>query len=221
MDDRANTIAGWVLAGGIAALGLSIASGMVFHNEKPEKPGYPIEGAEEPGAAAVADVPIASLLGTADAAKGADVFKKCSGCHTINQGGANMTGPNLWGTMGEPIGQGKGGFAFSDALKGVGGNWDFDKMNAWLTKPSKFAPDTKMTFPGLPDAQDRANLIVYINSQGSNLPLPPPPAAAAPAAAGNDTAPAAGNLSNEATPAEGAPSKDPAAAKRGEAPHVK
>jgi cytochrome c len=215
MTDRSNTIAGWVLAGGIAALGLSIASGMVFHSEKPEKPGYPIEGAEEAGGPAVAEVPIATLLPTADAAKGADVFKKCAACHTVNQGGANGIGPNLYATLGEPIGQGKGGFAFSDALKGVGGNWDFDKMNAWLTSPRKFAPGTKMTFAGLPNPQDRANVLAYLNSQGSNLPLPAAPAAAAPAAAGNDTAPA-GNLSNEATPAAGAPSKDPAAAVQAE-----
>src|SRR5690349_19490996 len=112
MTDRSNTIAGWVLAGGIAALGLSIASSMVFHTEKPEKPGYAIEGAEEAGGGgAAADVPIASLLGTADPAKGAEVFKKCAACHTIEQGGANGIGPNLYATLGEPIGQGKGGFA--------------------------------------------------------------------------------------------------------------
>lgn len=217
MDDRANTIAGWVLAGGIAALGLSIVSGMVFHTEKPEKPGYPIEGAEEAGGGAAADVPIASLLGTADAAKGAEVFKKCAACHTADQGGANGIGPNLYATLGEPIGQGKGGFAFSDALKGVGGTWDFDKMNAWLTSPRKFAPGTKMTFAGLPNPQDRANVIVYLNSLGSNLPLPAAPAAAAPAAAGNesDAAPA-DNISNQGTPAAGAPSKDPAAAVQAE-----
>jgi len=220
MDDRANTIAGWVLAGGIAALGLSIVSGMVFHSERPEKMGYPIEGAEEAGEGGkVADVPIASLLGTADPAKGAEVFKKCAACHTINQGGANGIGPNLYATMGEPIGQGKAGFAFSDALKSVGGNWDFDKMNAWLTSPRKFAPGTKMTFAGLANPQDRANVIVYLNSQGSNLPLPAAPAAAAPAEADGNVAAPVGpidNLSNEATPAAGAPSKDPAAAVQAE-----
>ncbi len=206
MDDRANTIAGWVLAGGIAALGLSIASSMIFHAEKPEKPGYAIEGADASaeGGAAAADVPIATLLATADPAKGADVFKKCGACHTINQGGANGIGPNLYATVGEPIGQGKAGFAFSPALKGVGGNWDFDKLNAWLTSPRKFAPGTLMTFAGLPSAQDRANVILYLNSQGSNLPLPAAPAAAAPAAgnAVEDNAAAPANGSNEAAPAK-------------------
>lgn len=216
MDDRNNTIAGWVLAGCGAALGLSIVGGMIFHGEAPEKPGYAIEGVEEGGeGGGAAEVPIASLLPTADAAKGAEVFKKCAACHTINQGGANGIGPNLWGTMGEAIAQGKGGYAFSDALKSVGGNWDWEKMNAWLTSPRKFANGTKMTFAGLGNAQDRANLILYLNQQGSNLPLPAAPAAgAAPDVedAGNEMDTAKGNtaeIANTGTPASGAPSVDP------------
>ena len=225
MDDRNNTIAGWVLAGCGAALGLSIVGGMVFHGHEPAKEGYAVEAAAEAGGAgAAAEVPIASLLGTADAAKGADVFKKCGACHTVNQGGANGIGPNLYGTMGEGTAQGKGGFAFSDALKSVGGTWDFDKMNAWLTSPRKFAPGTKMTFAGLSNPQDRANIILYLNQQGSNLPLPAAPAAgaapAAPAEGGNAAAAVAnatgaetGNIANTGTPASGAPSVDPNAAK--------
>jgi cytochrome c len=236
MDDRNNTIAGWVLAGCGAALGLSIVGGMLFHGNRPEKMGYAIEGVAEEGAGGAAEVPIASLLPKADAAKGAEVFKKCAACHTINQGGANGVGPNLYGTLGEGIAQGKGGFAFSDALKGVGGNWDFDKMNAWLTSPRKFAAGTKMTFAGLSNPQDRADVILYLNQQGSNLPLPAAPAAgAAPAEGGNadaskgaGAAPEAanavdavatdrrgetGNIANTGTPASGAPSVDPNAAK--------
>jgi cytochrome c len=221
MDDRTNTIAGWVLAGCGAALGLSIVGGMIFHGEAPEKPGYAIEAAEEAGGGAAAEVPIAALLGSADPAKGADVFKKCAACHTINQGGANGIGPNLYATLGEGIAQGKGGYAFSDALKSVGGTWDFDKMNAWLTSPRKFANGTKMTFAGLSNPQDRANIIAYLNQQGSNLPLPAAPAPGE-AAAGNAADPAVANvteatkgdtanIANTGTPASGAPSVDPAA----------
>ena len=198
MDNRFNTIAGWVLAGGIAALGLSILTGEYFHAERPEKMGYPIEGVELEGAGAAADAgpPIETLLASADPAKGADVFKKCAACHTINQGGANGIGPNLYGTMGEAIAQGKAGFAFSDPLKAVGGAWNFENMNAWLASPRKFAPGTKMTFAGLSKPEDRANLMIYLNQQGSNLPLP-----AAPAAAAAEEAPAQANAS---APAEGA-----------------
>jgi cytochrome c len=219
MDNRTNTIAGWVLGACGAALGLSIVSGMIFHSEKPEKMGYPIEAPADAGGggAATPDVPIASLLGTADPAKGAEVFKKCAACHTIAQGGANGIGPNLYATVGEAIATGKGGFAFSDALKAKAGNWDIDSLNAWLTNPRSFASGTKMTFAGLSNAQDRANVIVYLNSMGSNLPLPAAPAAAPAPAAG--AAPAADNAAapadNAAEPAgnSAAPAAAPAAKK--------
>lgn len=199
MDNRFNTIAGWVLAGGIVALGLSIVSMKYFESERPEKMGYAIEGVEEAGGGGGAAVvaPIATRLASADLAKGEASFKKCTACHTIAQGAANGIGPNLWATVGEPIAQGKGGFAFSPALKAVGGTWTFDQLDAWLTSPRKFAPGTLMTFAGLPDAQERANVIAYLNSQGSNLPLPAAPAAPEPAAdsgaEANAAAPAADN----------------------------
>ena len=69
------------------------------------------------------------------------------------------------------------GFAYSDALKGVGGTWDWDKMSAWLANPKKFAPGTKMTFAGLSNPQDRADLMLWLNSKGGSLTVPPPPAA--------------------------------------------
>ena len=220
MDGRTNTIAGWVLAGCAAALGLTLASGMVFRSDAPAKAGYPVEGAAEAGeGGGAAEVPIATLLASADVAKGAEVFKKCSACHSVNQGGASGIGPNLYASVGKPHGH-VAGFAYSDALKAVPGNWTFDALNAWLTSPRKYAPGTKMTFAGLSNPQDRANVIAYLNAQGSNLPFPPPPAAgeaAAPetAAEANATegAPTA-DLDNSATPASGAPSIDPAAAEQ-------
>lgn len=193
MDNRSNTIAGWVLAGCVAALGLSIASGMAFKAERPEKMGYAIEGVEEAGGGAAAEVPLATLLATADIAKGQASFAKCTACHTIAAGGANGVGPNLHATMGEAIAEGKAGFAFSPALKAKGGTWTFEAMDAWLKSPRKFADGTKMTFAGLGNAQERANVIAYLNSEGSNLPLPAAPAAgeapaAAEAAAGGNVA---------------------------------
>jgi cytochrome c len=171
-----NTIAGWVLAGGIAALGFSIVSGKYFHagkHERPEVMGYVIEGVETSGGAD-SGPSIETLLQTADAAAGEKVFGKCAACHTINQGGANGIGPNLYAAMGKPHGH-VAGFAYSDALKSIPGNWDWTSMDAWLTSPRKYAPGTKMTFAGLGKAEDRANLMAYLNAQGSNLPLPAAP----------------------------------------------
>ncbi|MCW3834553.1 c-type cytochrome [Sphingomonas canadensis] len=195
MDDRSNTFAGWALAGGIVALGLSIVSGIVFKSERPEKMGYPIEGVESggEGGGAAAVAPIAVRLASADVAKGETVFKQCTACHTINQGGANGIGPNLYASVGKAHGH-VAGFAYSDALKGVPGNWTFEALDEWLTSPRKYAPGTKMTFAGIADAQARANVIAYLNAQGSNLPLPAADAAPAAAAAeGNAAAPAEGN----------------------------
>ena len=178
MDNRTNTIAGWVLGAGIIALGASIVTGEIFHGERPEKMGYPIEGVVEEGAgAAEAEQPVAFYLASADAAAGEQVFKKCAACHTIAQGGANGVGPNLWAAMGKPMAH-VAGFPYSDALKTKGQTWDWETMNHWVKSPKDLVPGTKMTFAGLSKPQDRANLLAYLNSQGSNLPVPPPPAAA-------------------------------------------
>ena len=187
MGDRFNTAAGWALFAGIIALGGAIVSSKFFHEERPEKMGYAIEGVEAEGGSAAASGPgLNTLLASADVAAGEKVFAKCAACHTANQGGANGIGPNLYATVGEAIGQGKGGFAFSDALKSKGGNWTFENLDHWLTSPREFAPGTKMTFAGLGNPVDRANLIAWLNTQGSNLPLPA--ADAAPAAAGDNAA---------------------------------
>ena len=182
MLDRQNTINGWVLFAGVVALGASIVTGEIFHSERPEKMGYPIEGVAVEGEGGEAEKPVAFYLATADAAKGEAVFKKCAACHNADPGGANALGPALFGTMGKPLAA-HPGFPYSDALKGVGGTWDWDKMSAWLANPKKFAPGTKMTFAGLSNPQDRADLMLWLNSKGGSLTVPPPPAADATASA--------------------------------------
>ena len=190
MDNRTNTIAMMVLGAMVIALGGTLVSAEFFHQEKPEGV-YIVEGVIPEGGegGAVADVSIAALLPTADAAKGADVFKKCAACHTVNQGGASGVGPNLWGVMGAKHGH-TPGFAYSEVLKGKPEPWGFDNMNLWLHSPRTYAAGTKMTFAGLSKPEDRANVIAYLNSLGSNLPIP-----AAPAAKPADAAPMPANVS--------------------------
>lgn len=210
MNDRNNTIAGWVLGAGIVALGAGILSSEYFHAERPEKMGYPIEGVVEAGGGAgPAEEPIETRMAASDAANGEKIFAKCAACHTATKGGANGVGPNLWNVVGEGIGQGAGGFAFSDALKSKGGNWDFASLDHWLTSPRKFAEGTKMTFAGLSNGKDRADLIAYLNKQG-DAPKPMPAPAAAPAAPEGDAAKAAdagAAPANAAAPAEAAPAE--------------
>jgi cytochrome c len=183
MQDRFKTTAGWVLLSGIVALGLASFSGRVVHAnkaERPEKMGYEIAGVVRTGEGrGAAAEPFEALLAKGDVAKGEAAFKKCQSCHTANQGGANGIGPNLFGIVGDKKAEGRGGFAFSDALKAKGGTWDWASLNEWLTNPKGYAPGTKMSFAGLSDGQERANVMLYLNSLGSNLPLPAVPAAAA------------------------------------------
>jgi cytochrome c len=181
MDDRSNTIAGWVLGAGIVFLGGWLVTGEIFHNGRPEQMGYPIKGVVEEGEtkSGPAEQPIAHFLQTADAARGATQFARCSGCHTITPGGASGQGPNLHGRMGAAI-AGVAGYSYSEALRGKAGEgpWTWENMSAWLANPRAFAPGTKMGFAGLSDPQARADLLVYMNAQGGTLQVPPPPAAA-------------------------------------------
>jgi len=174
MTDRFNTFFGWLLFSGIVALGLSSISSHYFRADKhnrPEKMGFPIAGVQEEGEGAKGPS-LNTLLASADPAAGEKVFAKCTSCHTATQGGANGIGPNLYGVVGDAIGHGRGGFAFSSDLAGKSDKWTFENLNAWLTSPRAFAAGTKMSFAGLSDPKDRANVIAYLNSMGSNLPLP-------------------------------------------------
>ncbi len=212
MDDRFNTIAGWTLFSGIVALGLSSVSHHFYEADKdhrPHKMGYEIEGVVSSEGGAAAEVPIETLLASADPAKGEATFAKCSSCHSINQGGANGIGPNLYGVVGEEQGKGRGGYAFSSGLAAMTGKWDFKNLDIWLKSPRAYVDGTKMSFAGLGNGQDRANVIAYLNKQGSNLPLPAAPAAAVPAPAAGAAAPAAGGAA--ASPAGAAPAAAAAA----------
>lgn len=184
MNDRMNTIFGWVLFSGIIALGLSSLSSKIFHSngmERPEQLGYVIQGAEETGAAAGPS--LATLLSTGSAEAGEAVFAKCMACHTIASGGATGIGPNLFGVLGKPVGKHAAGFAYSSALSGHGGDWSFENMDAWLKSPRAFADGTKMSFAGLSSGEDRANVILYLLANGGGPALPAPEAAAEPDAA--------------------------------------
>ena len=185
MDGRFNTIAGWVLGAGIVLLGATLVTGEFYKAERPETMGYPIAGVQEEGdGAAPAEQPIAHYLQTADAARGEAVFRKCTACHNADNSGANGLGPNLWASMGSTVAH-RAEFSYSEPLRSHGGTWDWDTMSAWLHSPRTFAPGTKMTFAGLSDPQDRADVMLFLNQHGGTLTIPPPPAEAAAPAAGN------------------------------------
>ncbi|OYX67308.1 MAG: cytochrome c family protein [Sphingomonadales bacterium 32-64-17] len=211
MGDRLNTIFGWILFSGVIALGLSSISSRVFHADKaeaPENPGYVIV-ADEGESGADAGPSLATLLATGDAAKGEAVFAKCMACHTIAQGGADGIGPNLYGVLGQPIGQHVAGFAYSSALSGHGGDWTYENMDHWLTSPRGFADGTKMSFAGLSSGEDRANVILYMLANGGGPELPAPEAEEP--AEGEDAAAEGDVAAEEAAADEGAEAQEVAA----------
>ncbi len=102
----------------------------------------------------------------ADLENGRAVFARCRSCHTIVPGGANMTGPSLYGVMGRVAGTHEG-FKYSPALKAAGFTWDGDKVEHWLENPRTFLPGNKMAFPGLPDEADRRDVVAYLSVEGA------------------------------------------------------
>ena len=134
-------------------------------------------GTEAPAATATApepepEVDFPTLLAAADPADGARVFRKCTSCHTTEQGGANRVGPNLWNVVGSAPG-GVDGFSYSGAITGLTQVWDYEALDAFLAKPRDYAPGNKMTFAGLRKPEDRAEVIAYLRTLSDNpLPLP-------------------------------------------------
>ena len=131
-------------------------------------------------AAPVGPEPILALLANANIEKGQKLSKACAACHSFDNGGADKVGPNLWNVVNRPIGS-KAGFAYSDVLASAGEDWTFENLNAFMWKPKKSYPGTKMNYIGLKKPQQRADIIMWLRTLSDN-PVALPPVPAAPAA---------------------------------------
>ncbi|MEO1247182.1 MAG: cytochrome c family protein [Pseudomonadota bacterium] len=98
---------------------------------------------------------------SADPAAGKKTAGVCLACHSLTEGGPNMIGPNLHGFFASPVGN-VAGYSYSNALSSAGFVWTPRALDAWLAEPAKFLPGNRMTYPGVPNADDRANLIAYL-----------------------------------------------------------
>jgi cytochrome c len=96
-----------------------------------------------------------------DPKQGAQVFRACAACHSLAPD-RNMTGPSLAGVWGRRAGSLKSFERYSPALKASTVRWDEKTLNAWLASPSRFIPNNRMTFAGVPDASQRADLIAFL-----------------------------------------------------------
>ncbi len=172
-----NKIVGAILTAMIVASASGNLARILYPEEKMEEPLLRVEaGASETEATAAeeesAQPSLAQLLAAADPAAGAKVAKKCVACHTFEKGGPNKVGPNLWGLIGREMAAVEG-FAYSDALKQLGGRWSFERLDAFLADPKGFAPGTKMAFAGIKKPEDRAALLAWLAQQADEpVPLP-------------------------------------------------
>lgn len=109
-------------------------------------------------------VDISALIRTANFDNGAKIFKKCATCHSVEKGGGNKVGPNLFQVVGRKRAAAPG-FSYSEAMLKKGGSWSIEDLNLFLTKPKDFVPGTKMGFAGLKKPQDRADVILYLQKK--------------------------------------------------------
>lgn len=140
-----------------------------LYNTESEAVGYsiPVEDAEaapsdDEDAGAAEEVDMAALMAEADPGAGETAFRRCASCHAIEDGD-NRVGPHLHSVVNRDIAAVEG-FGYSEALASLEGAWDYDQLSAFLANPREYAPGTAMQFAGLESAEDRADLIAYLES---------------------------------------------------------
>jgi len=162
-------LANWTVLAAVALL--AAACGKKEEPVMPAAGEAPLDTAPAAAAAPLSAADKATLASlpapynTADPDNGKRKFGQCRSCHSITEGGPNMTGPNLWGVFGRKAGT-EAGYSYSDGLKAAGWTWDAAHLDAWIKSPRAVLPDTKMTFLGVKTDKDRADLVAYLRLQG-------------------------------------------------------
>ncbi len=161
----------------VFALLLGSYTSFVFAPRDLKVPGFALPTTASGAATAAApaapkETPLPELLAKADAKKGQNDAKVCATCHNFDKGGAAKVGPDLWGVVGRPVAF-AAGFAYSDSVKSLGGDWTYEKLNSWIANPKEMAAGTKMAFAGEKDPQKRADILAYLQSL-SDSPVPFP-----------------------------------------------
>ena len=207
-DLELNKIFGAGLATVFTILVVQQASGFVYQSKPAHEMGYKVEipeGGAEGGAQAELPPDWGTVIPLADLAAGEAAFARCTACHTIESGGANKIGPNLYAIVGRPVAS-HAGFAYSDAMvahQAVDATWTLDALDHFITAPARYVSGTKMSFAGLRDTETRVNLIAWLMSQGSsNYPVPAPDPARQPEAANGNPGETGGGVDD--APVDGA-----------------
>ena len=159
----------------ILVVGINKITDAIYYVEKPEKSAYQVATVTTVASTTSAETSsgsgdIMAIFASTSAEEGAKVFKQCSACHSIAEGGKNKIGPALWGVLGRQVGS-LPDYKYSKAMAAHGKKWTFEEMNGFLLKPKDWIKGTKMSYAGLKSEKERAAVILYMN-ENTNSPLP-------------------------------------------------
>lgn len=151
----------------LAGCGDSGSAPVAPETQQTVSPPEPRVLSDEERAAILASLP--APYSEADTENGRRVFARCRSCHTLPEGGPNMTGPNLWGVFGRQAGSVEG-YNYSPALREADFTWTAEQLDQWLNDPRGFLPGNKMAFAGVRDETDRRDLIGWLKLETGYTP---------------------------------------------------